>query len=343
MGKRAVVIRGDGIGPEIVDAMLTVLRGCGLSSEIIEREAGSEQWEKAGGRDPSYIPGAVMSELESADACFKGPTTTIPKPGAPRSVAVTLRQRFELYANIRPCKTYERLTPGRRLDFACFREATEGLYTGVESRVTEDAAIAIRKITRPGSRRICEAAARWATERKMGKMVAITKRNILKETDGIFWQEAQRAATGAGLEISEIYIDNMAQQMVLAPEQFNDSVLVSTNLFMDIISELASALVGSIGLIYSANMGDKFAMFEAAHGSAPQLAGRGVANPTAAVLSGAWMAGYLGEQQVRDAVFEATVGVINEAKYVTADIGGSASTGQMAGAVLEAAQARLRR
>ena len=343
MGKRAVVIRGDGIGPEIVDAMLTVLRGCGLSSEIIEREAGSEQWEKAGGRDPSYIPGAVMSELESADACFKGPTTTIPKPGAPRSVAVTLRQRFELYANIRPCKTYARLTPGRRLDFACFREATEGLYTGVESRVTEDAAIAIRKITRPGSRRICEAAARWATERKMGKMVAITKRNILKETDGIFWQEAQRAATGAGLEISEIYIDNMAQQMVLAPEQFNDSVLVSTNLFMDIISELASALVGSIGLIYSANMGDKFAMFEAAHGSAPQLAGRGVANPTAAVLSGAWMAGYLGEQQVRDAVFEATVGVINEAKYVTADIGGSASTGQMAGAVLEAAQARLRR
>lgn len=343
MGKRAVVIRGDGIGPEIVDAMLTVLRGCGLSSEIIEREAGSEQWEKAGGRDPSYIPGAVMSELESADACFKGPTTTIPKPGAPRSVAVTLRQRFELYANIRPCKTYERLTPGRRLDFACFREATEGLYTGVESRVTEDAAIAIRKITRPGSRRICEAAARWATERKMGKMVAITKRNILKETDGIFWQEAQRAATGAGLEISEIYIDNMAQQMVLAPEQFNDSVLVSTNLFMDIISELASALVGSIGLIYSANMGDKFAMFEAAHGSAPQLAGRGVANPTAAVLSGAWMAGYLGEQQVRDAVFEATAGVINEAKYVTADVGGSASTGQMAGAVLEAAQARLRR
>ena len=343
MSKRVAVIRGDGIGPEIVDAMLTVLRGCGLRSEIIECEAGSEQWEKAGGRDPSYIPEAGMSELESADACFKGPTTTIPKPGAPRSVAVTLRQRFELYANIRPCKTYERLTPGRRLDFACFREATEGLYTGVESRVTEDAAIAIRKITRPGSRRICEAAARWADERGMKKMVAITKRNILKETDGIFWQEAQRAAAGAGLEISEIYIDNMAQQMVLAPEQFNDSVLVSTNLFMDIISELASALVGSIGLIYSANMGDEFAMFEAAHGSAPQLAGRGAANPTAAVLSGAWMAGYLGEQQVRDAVFEATADVINGAKYVTADIGGSASTGQMAGAVLEAARARLRR
>ena len=343
VGKRAAVIRGDGIGPEIVDAMLGVLRGCGLRAEIIECEAGSEQWERAGGRDTSYIPEQVMSELESADACFKGPTTTIPKPGAPRSVAVTLRQRFDLYANIRPCRPYERLTPGLRFDCACFREATEGLYTGVESRVTEDAAIAIRKVTRRGSRRICEAAARWATERGMGRMVAVTKRNILKETDGIFWEEAQRAASAAGLEVSEIYIDNMAQQMVLAPSQFDGSVLVSTNLFMDIISELASALVGSIGLIYSANMGDEFAMFEAAHGSAPQLAGKGAANPTAAVLSGAWMAGHLGETDVRDAVFAATTEVINDAKYATADIGGSATTEQMAGAVLKGAQARLRR
>lgn len=343
MGKLAAVIRGDGIGPEIVDSMLHVLRGCGTGIEMVELEAGSEQWEKAGGRDPSYIPDAVMSELESADACFKGPTTTIPRPGAPRSVAVTLRQRFDLYANIRPCKTYERLTPDRSLDCACFREATEGLYTGVESRVTEDAAIAIRKVTRRGSRRICEAAARWATERGMGRMVAITKRNILRETDGIFWEEAQRAASDAGLEISEIYIDNMAQQMVLAPGQFSGSVLVSTNLFMDIISELASALVGSIGLIYSANMGDRFAMFEAAHGSAPQLAGRGSANPTAAILSGAWMAGHMGEQDVREAVFAGTADVINGGRHVTADIGGRASTRQMADAVLESARARLRR
>ena len=343
MAGRAAVIPGDGIGPEIVGAMLKVLRGCGLQSEITECEAGSEQWERSGSRDPSYIPEGTMSELESADACFKGPTTTIPRPDAPRSVAVTLRQKFDLYANIRPCKTYERLTPGRKLDCACFREATEGLYTGVESQVTEDAAIAIRKITRPGSRRICEAAARWATERGMKKMVAVTKRNILKKTDGIFWEEAQRSASSAGLDVSEIYIDNMAQQMVLAPGQFDGAVLVSTNLFMDIISELASALVGSIGLIYSANMGDKFAMFEAAHGSAPQLAGRGAANPTAAVLSGAWMAGHLGEGHVRDAVFAGTEQVINEGKYVTADIGGSATTGQMAGAVLEAASARLRR
>ena len=343
MAGKAAVIRGDGIGPEIVDSMLEILRGCGLESEIIECEAGSEQWEKSGSRDPSYIPESTMSELESADACFKGPTTTIPRPDAPRSVAVTLRQKFDLYANIRPCKTYERLTPGRRLDFACFREATEGLYTGVEAQVTEDAAIAIRKITRRGSRRICEAAARWAEERGMEKMVAVTKRNILKKTDGIFWQEAQRSASSAGLDVSEIYIDNMAQQMVLAPEQFDGAVLVSTNLFMDIISELASALVGSIGLIYSANMGDEFAMFEAAHGSAPQLAGKGAANPTAAILSGAWMAGHLGEKDVRDAVFAATADTINGAKYVTADIGGSATTRQMAGAVLESARARLRR
>lgn len=343
MAKKAAVMRGDGIGPETVDCMLEILRGCGLQSEIILCEAGSEQWDRNGRRDGSYIPDQTMQILKESDACFKGPTTTIPAPDAPRSVAVTLRQEFDLYANIRPCKTYDRLTPDRRLDCVCFREATEGLYAGVEARVTDDAAIAIRKVTRGGSRRLVDSAVRWAGERGMGKMVAITKRNILKQTDGIFWEEAQRAVEGTGIELSEIYIDNMAQQMVVATEQFNGAVLVSTNLFMDIISELASALVGSIGLIYSANMGDGFAMFEAAHGSAPQIAGRNVANPAATVLSGAWMAEYLGERHVRDAIFSATDRVINEGGAVTRDVGGAASTTQMSGAILDAARRELRR
>ena len=343
MAKKAAVIRGDGIGPETVDCMLKILRGCGIQSEIVLCEAGSEQWDRNGRSDKSYIPDRTMRILEESDACFKGPTTTIPVPDAPRSVAVTLRQKFDLYANIRPCKTYDRLTPDRRLDCVCFREATEGLYTGVEAKVTEDAAIAIRKITRDGSRRLLESSVRWANDHGMKKMVAITKRNILKQTDGIFWEEAQRAVKGTDIDLSEIYIDNMAQQMVIATGQFNGSVLVSTNLFMDIISELASALVGSIGLIYSANMGDGFAMFEAAHGSAPQLAGQNRANPTAAVLSGAWMAGYLGEGHIRDAIFSATERVINGGKSVTQDIGGSASTVQMADAILGEAGRSLRR
>jgi len=334
-------MKGDGIGPEVVDNMLRVLKECNLQSEVILCEAGSEQWDKNGRKDKSYIPDQTMKTLEESDACFKGPTTTLPVPNAPRSVAVTLRQKFDLYANIRPTKTYDRLTPNRKLDCVCFREATEGLYTGVEASITDDAAIAIRKITRHGSRRLLDSAVDWAKRYNMKKMVAVTKRNILKQTDGIFWDEAQKAVEGTGIELSEIYIDNMAQQMVIATEQFDGAVLVSTNLFMDIISELASALVGSIGLIYSANMGDNFAMFEAAHGSAPQFAGQNKVNPTATVLSGAWMAEYLGEKDIRDAIFDATYKVINEGKTVTWDIGGNASTTQMTDSIIEYAKQNL--
>lgn len=343
LGKKAAVMRGDGIGPEVVDSMLKVLKECNIQSEIILCEAGSEQWDKNNRKDKSYIPDDTVKILEESDACFKGPTTTIPVPNAPRSVAVTLRQKFELYSNIRPTKTYDRLTPDRKLDCVCFREATEGLYTGVEAKITDDAAIAIRKITRQGCDRFLNSAMNWAKQYDMKKMVAITKRNILKQTDGIFWDSAQKIVEGTDVKLSEIYIDNMAQQMVVAPEQFNGAVLVSTNLFMDIISELASGLVGSIGLIYSANMGDNFAMFEAAHGSAPQFAGQNKVNPTATVLSGAWMAEYLGETEIRDAIFAATEQVINEGKVVTWDIGGNASTTQMTDEVITYAKDRLRK
>ena len=343
MSKKAAVIRGDGIGPEVVDSMLRVLKECNSQLEIILCDAGSEQWDKNGRKDKSYIPDATMKILEESDACFKGPTTTIPVPDAPRSVAVTLRQKFELYSNIRPTKTFDRLTPNKKLDCVCFREATEGLYTGIEVKITDDAAIAIRKITRQGCKRFMNSAVNWAKRYNMKKMVAITKRNILKQTDGIFWEEVQNAIKGTDITLSEIYIDNMAQQMVVAPEQFNGAVLVSTNLFMDIISELASGLVGSIGLIYSANMGDNFAMFEAAHGSAPQFAGLNKVNPTATVLSGAWMAEYLGEADIRNAIFAATEQVINEGKTVTWDIGGSASTSQMTDAIIAYAKQNLRK
>lgn len=336
-------MKGDGIGPEVVDSMLRVLKECNMQSEIILCEAGSEQWDKNNRKDKSYIPDETMRILEESDACFKGPTTTIPVPESPKSVAVTLRQKFELYANIRPTKTFERLTPDRSLDCVCFREATEGLYTGIETKITNDSAIAIRKITRQGCDRLFASAMNWSEQHNMKKMVAITKRNILKQTDGIFWDSAQKAVQGTDVELSEIYIDNMAQQMVVAPEQFNGAILISTNLFMDIISELASGLVGSIGLIYSANMGDNFAMFEAAHGSAPQFAGQNKVNPTATVLSGAWMAQYLGETEIRDAIFAATNQVINEGKTVTWDIGGDASTTQMTDAIIRYAKNNLRK
>lgn len=344
LGKKAAIIKGDGIGPEVVEPMIKLLKECNIQAELVLCEAGSEQWGKNGERDYSYIPDSTMKVLEECNACFKGPTTTIPKPGAPKSVAVTLRQKFELYSNIRPIKTYKRITPNHDLDFVCFREATEGLYTGIEVKLTDDAAIAIRKITKKGCHRFVLSALDWAKKHNIKKLVGITKRNILKTTDGIFWDEIQNATKNfPDIEVQEVYIDNMTQQLVINPEQFNKSVLLSTNLFMDIISELASGIIGSIGLVYSANMGDSFAMFEAAHGSAPSFKGQNKVNPTATILSGAWMAEYLGESHIKEAIFSATEEVINEGKFATFDIGGSASTTQMAEAITQLAKSNLKK
>ena len=344
MSKKVAIMKGDGIGPEIVDAMTGILKECNFQSEMIFCDAGSEQWEKNGSKESSYIPDSTMKTLEEVDACFKGPTTTIPKPGAPRSVAVTLRQKFELFANIRPVKTFKRLNPSRDIDFVCFREATEGLYTGLETQLNDDTAIAIRKISRQGCSRFMNSALDWAKKYEMDKIVAITKRNILKKTDGIFFEEVQNSIKDLpDMKLEEIYIDNMAQQLVINPEQFNNSVLVSTNLFMDIISELASGIVGSIGLIYSSNMGKDYAMFEAAHGSAPSFKGQNKVNPTATVLAGAWMADYVGETDVRNAIFSATEQIINEGKHVTFDIGGEATTTQMSEKIADLAKSNLRK
>jgi len=342
LGKKAAIIKGDGTGPELVNAVLHVLRSCNSQTEMILCEAGSEQWEKHGGA--TYIPDSTMKLLEESDACYKGPTTTIPRPNAPRSVAVTIRQKFELYSNIRPIKTYDRLSPNKKLDFVCFREATEGLYSGIEFKISDDAAIAIRKTTRKGCQRIVRSSFAWAKKYGLKKIFAITKRNILKETDGIFWSEVEKAILeNPGMEVEEYYIDNMTQQLVKNPERFNNSVLLSTNLFMDIISECASGNIGSIGNVYSANIGDKYAMFEPAHGSSPKYTGLDKVNPTAAILSGAWMVEYLGESQIRNAIFAATEQVINEGKYVTYDIGGNATTSKMAEVIAQIASQKLRK
>jgi isocitrate dehydrogenase (NAD+) len=338
--KTAAIIRGDGTGPELVEAMIKVLRACDTKIELIPCDAGSEWWQKVGGT--SYISQDVWKLLEDSDACFKGPTTTIPNPNAPRSVAVSIRQKFELYANVRPIKTYKNAE--RRLNFICVREATEGLYAGIEFKTSYDSAIAIRKITRKGCERVTKKGFQIANDAGFKKVFAITKRNILKETDGIFWaavEKTQKEFKTIGLE--EYYIDNMTQQLVKNPERFNNSVLLSTNLFMDIISECASGHVGSIGTVYSANYGDHYAMFEPAHGSAPKYAGKNKVNPVATILSGAWMVEYLGEKHISKAIFKATEDVINENKYVTYDLGGNATLSQMTDLIASKAGKLLRK
>jgi len=338
--KTAAIIRGDGTGPELVEAMIKVLRACDTKIELVPCDAGSEWWQKGGGS--SYISDAVWNLLEDSDACFKGPTTTIPNPNSPRSVAVSIRQKFELYANVRPIKTYKNAQ--RQLNFICVREATEGLYAGIEFKTSDDSAIAIRKITKKGCERVSRKGFQIANEAGFKKVFAITKRNILKETDGLFWAAIEKTQKDfKNFEVEEYYVDNMSQQLVKNPERFNNSVLLSTNLFMDIISECASGHVGSIGTVYSGNYGDDYAMFEPAHGSAPKYAGKNKVNPVATILSGAWMVEYLGEEHISKAIFKATEKVINENRYVTYDLGGKATLSQMTDQIATRAAKLLRK
>lgn len=331
--KKVAVIRGDGTGPELVEATMLVLEATGAKLEFETCEAGSEWWTKNGG--PSLIPDETWKALESADACLKGPTTTLPTPGTPRSVAVSIRQRFNLFANVRPVKTFPgQVGPLGPVDFVVVREATEGLYAGLEHRLSDDVSIALRLITKAKSSKVTRFAFEEAKRRGWKKVLAITKANILKVTDGLFLECARAAAKDfPGIELDDLFLDNFAQQLVKNPQRFDHTAIVGSNLFMDVMSEEASALIGSIGMVYSANFGDDFAMFEPAHGSTPKYKGKDKVNPTATVLSAAWMLDYLGEKRASEAVFAAVMGVMKEGKKVTYDLGGSAGTLEMAKAV----------
>jgi isocitrate dehydrogenase (NAD+) len=330
LAKKVALIRGDGTGPELVEAMLTVMKATGTDTEFIPCDAGLEWWEKNGG--PTLVPNETWKILDQTDACFKGPTTTPWTPGSPRSVAVSIRQKYDLYANVRPVKSFVgHYSPLGQVDFVCVREATEGMYSGLDFRISEDSAIGIRKITRKACEKVAEFAFGEAERRRWSKLLAISKSNILKETDGLFLQAVRDTSRRhPGVEVSEFFIDNFAQQLVKNPQLFNQNVILSTNLFMDIISEEASGLIGSIGLVYSANFGDKYAMFEPAHGSAPKYKGQNKANPTATILSGAWMLDYIGDKHSSEAIFKAAEEVIADGKVTTYDLGGNSGTSEMA-------------
>jgi isocitrate dehydrogenase (NAD+) len=333
MSKTAAVIKGDGVGPELVDAMLKVANAANTDVEFIMCEAGAGWWEQHGGS--SLVPDETWDILEESDACYKGPTTTPGGAGSPKSVAVSIRQKFNLYANVRPIKTFPNTNPPLGdVDFVCVREGTEGLYIGEEVKLTDDVYIAIRKITRTSSRNIAGYAFAEAKRRNYDTVVPIHKSNILKQTCGTFLEEVNKVGKDyPEIEIWEYHVDNIAQQLIKNPQLFNNKILLSTNLFMDIISEECSALIGSIGLIYSANIGDNYAMFEPAHGSAPKYRGMDKVNPVATILAGAWMLDYLGEKERSDAIFKATERVIAERKYLTYDLGGTAKLSEMTDAI----------
>jgi isocitrate dehydrogenase (NAD+) len=331
--REATLIAGDGIGPEITQATLQVLDALGVRFDWDEEYGGMSAVEMAG----TPLPNATLDSIRRTRLALKGPLTT-PVGGGYRSVNVALRQEFDLYANVRPTKT---IVPGGRyqdIDLVIIRENTEGLYVGLDHtfRVGDDpkaVAQATSVMTRDGCRRICRYAFEYAKAHGRKRITIVHKANILKATSGLFLETGRLVAKDyeGVIACEDKIVDNTAMQLVINPQQFD--VIVTTNLFGDILSDEAAGLVGGLGLAPGANIGAKAAIFEAVHGSAPDIAGQGIANPTAQMLAAGMMLDHVGEREaatrLRNAI-EQTIAVDN---IRTRDLGGSVSTINFAQAV----------
>jgi isocitrate dehydrogenase (NAD+) len=326
------VISGDGIGPEITTATLRVLEAldCGLQFEFVQ--AGLTALEKYG----DLLPAATLDSIRGNGVALKGPLTTPVGKGF-RSINVTLRERFDLYANVRPVFSI----PGTRaryenVDIITVRENTEGAYLAADSKISDDGSRAESKmvITRKGSERVTRYAFELARSADRKKVTLVHKANILKTVSGMFLDVAREiAARYPDIECEEMIVDATCMKLVMDPEQFD--VIVTTNLFGDIISDLCAGLVGGLGLAPGANIGQDAAIFEAVHGSAPDIAGRGIANPCALLLAAAQMLDYLDRQERAQRLRSAITGTIAAADRTTPDLGGSGSTDSFADAIID--------
>ncbi len=333
MKREATLIAGDGIGPEITEATLSVLDALGAEFDWDEQYGGMSAVEKAG----TPLPKATLDSIRRTGLALKGPLTT-PVGGGYRSVNVALRQEFDLYANVRPVKS---IVPGGRyvdVDLVIVRENTEGLYVGLDRtfKVGNDPkalAQATSVMTRDGCRRIVRYAFEYARRNGRKKVTIVHKANILKATSGLFLETAKQIAAEYQGQIAsdDKIVDNAAMQLVINPAQFD--VIVTTNLFGDILSDEASGLVGGLGLAPGANVGEQAAIFEAVHGSAPDIAGQGIANPAAQMLAAAMMLDHIGRLQEASRLRRALETAIVKDNVRTKDLGGSASTTEFARAV----------
>jgi isopropylmalate/isohomocitrate dehydrogenase-like protein len=318
---RIAVLPGDGIGPEVTEAALRVLDASRKGFRL-EYEFG-EGGEAARKRTGTNLPPKTVRVLRKSDACLKGPMTTLDKEGAPVSAAVKIRKMFDLYANVRPCRTLPGTPGSKGADLVIVRENTEGMYYGRERRV-RGGAIAERLVTEKACRRIARFALELASRRR-GKLTYVHKANILRMTGGIFTKSVlSEAEKFPGVKVEGMHVDAAAMQLVKRPEQFD--VLVTTNLFGDVLSDVAAQMTGGVGIAPSANIGKGYGMFEPVHGSAPKYAGRGIANPMAAILAGKMMLDYLGEKEAGKRVERAVKRALESGKALTRDLGGRAST-----------------
>lgn len=285
---RVTLIPGDGIGPEITKATKDVIQALDVNIVWEEHNAGTKIFEETG----VLVPQAIYDSFEKNKVALKGPITTPIGTGF-RSINVELRKRYDLYACVRPLQSIGRVPSHYEdVDIVLFRENTEDLYMGIEEKISEDEARSIKVITRSASKRIALAAFEYAIKHNRKKVTVVTKANIMKLSDGLFLESVRDVSRlFPNIEFTEILVDNMCMQMVLNPNQFD--VIVTENLYGDILSDLGAALVGGLGFVPGANIGTDKALFEATHGSAPDIAGLGIANPTAMLLSAAMMLDYL--------------------------------------------------
>ncbi len=330
MSYRVVLIPGDGIGPEVCAATKAILDASGVAFEWQEALAGQSALDALG--DP--LPEATLTAVEQADATLKGPTAT-PKGVGFRSVNVGLRQKLNLFANYRPARSLPGVkTRFEDVDLIVIRENTEGLYSGLEHTVVPGVVESLRVVTEKASKRIAKFAFETARRQGRKRVTCVHKANILKLSDGLFLKSCQEVATEySDIAFDDWIVDAAAMKLVSDPHAFD--VLVMENLFGDILSDLTSGLVGGLGVTPSANVGEKLAVFEAVHGTAPDIAGKGLANPTALVLSGVLMLRFLGEKAAADRVENAVRNVLAEGKVRTGDLGGKSSTGEYTQAVVE--------
>ncbi|MFQ6113444.1 MAG: isocitrate dehydrogenase (NAD(+)) [bacterium] len=329
MSKKVTLIPGDGIGPEVTSAALDLLEAAGADIDWERVEAGIDVVSKYG----KPLPDEVIKSVKRNKVALKGPLTTIVARGF-ASVNVELRKRLGLYANLRPVRNVPGIqTRFQDVNLVVIRENTEDLYSGIEHIVAPGVTESLKVITKEASSKIASFAFEYARKRGRKKVTDVHKANIMKLSDGLFLDCAQRVAQEySDIEYQEIIVDNLAMQLVMNPNEFD--ILLLTNLYGDIVSDLCAGLVGGLGMVPGANLGDEYAVFEAVHGSAPDIAGKGIANPIAVIFSSLLMLRHLGMDQVADRIREAIHQVTRKGEVLTRDLGGQATTKEMTQAII---------
>ena len=336
MAKHTVtLIPGDGIGPEVTDATVRVIESAGVDIAWETHEAGIAAVQKFG----DSVPDALLESIKKNKVALKGPITTLVGKGF-RSANVTLRQKLDLYTNLRPVKSIGGVqTRYDKVDLVIVRENTEDLYTGIESMVTPGVVSATKVITEKASFRIAKWAFEYARANKRKKITLVHKANIMKITDGLFLSVFEQVAKDyPDIKAEDKIVDALCMRLVMDPSQFD--MLLLGNLFGDIVSDLAAGLVGGLGVVPGANIGDEYAVFEAVHGTAPDIAGKNLANPTALIFSALLMLRHLGEHDAAERIWKAMVLSLAMGRHLTHDLGGTCSTTEFTDELVKEIQSR---